>query len=90
MSEKEDSTYRSRGGGKGGGGESSQRSSISNFVRSSKSAKESLTHLDAPNVGLLSTTQLEMHKGMTGRCEENLSYTSEQKLLREQVHRICF
>lgn len=41
--------------------------------------------MDAPGVGLLSTAQQEMFKGMSGSCKENLSYTSEQKLLREQV-----
>jgi hypothetical protein len=85
MVESDDLTYRSRGGGKGGGGESSQAGSIASFVKSSRAAKESLTHNDAPAVGLLSTTQMEMHKGMSGSVQENLSYTSEQKLLREQV-----
>jgi hypothetical protein len=84
MVERDDSSYRSLGGGKGGGGDPSQRMSVT-FMHSSHSAKQSLTHLDAPSVGLLSTAQMEMHRGMSGRCEENLSYTSEQKLLREQV-----
>lgn len=80
MIEREDTSYRALGGGKGGGSAQTR-----NIKLSSQSAKEILVHPDAPGVGLLSTAQLEMHKGMTGTCEANLSYTSEQKLLREQV-----
>jgi hypothetical protein len=84
MVERDDS-YRTLGGGKGGGGgDPSQRMKV-RFMHSSHSAKQSLTHLDAPSVGLLSVAQREMHSGLAGHCEENLSYTSEQKLLREQV-----
>ena len=39
MVEQDQTTYRSRGGGKGGGGESSQNASIAQFVKSSHGAE---------------------------------------------------
>lgn len=42
MVELDQNTYRSRGGGKGGGGESAHTSSISNFIKSSHGAKVKL------------------------------------------------
>lgn len=39
MVEQDQSTYRSRGGGKGGGGESAQTASIAQFIKSSRGAQ---------------------------------------------------
>mmetsp|Transcript_3118 Transcript_3118/g.4810 ORF Transcript_3118/g.4810 Transcript_3118/m.4810 type:complete len:795 (+) Transcript_3118:89-2473(+) len=80
-----DATMRSRGGSKGSGGQAAQRSTIGSFVKSSRGVQDAMVHDNAPGTPLLSAAQLEMHKGKKGVQKQELSYTSEQKLLREQV-----